>query len=109
VALLLQCRRAGCRARPRREIANRIRANLAESLLIGGAPAFTASFGVADSSMSDRLEQLIRIADDALYTAKDAGRDRAVIGNPGNVVASVPRRAMEHPASVDIALVANNG
>jgi diguanylate cyclase (GGDEF)-like protein len=91
------------------EIANRIRANLAESLLVGGSPAFTASFGVADSSMSDRLEQLIRIADDALYTAKDAGRDRAVIGNPGNVVASVPRRAMEHPAAVDIALVAING
>lgn len=91
------------------EIANRIRANLAESLLVRGAPAFTASFGVADSSMSDRLEQLIRIADDALYTAKDAVRDRAVIGNPANVVASVPRRAMEHPASVDIALVANNG
>ena len=91
------------------EIANRIRANLAEALLVGGSPVFTASFGVADSSMSERLEQLIRVADDALYSAKDAGRDRAVIGNPGNVIASVPRRAMEHPATVDIALVANNG
>ena len=89
------------------EATDRIRAALAEGHLVGNTPSFTASFGVADSSMSPRFEQLIRIADDALYRAKDAGRDRAVIGDPAHVEGNVPRRAMEHPASVDMARIAS--
>ena len=88
------------------EIIGRIRANLAEAQLVGNSPVFTASFGVADSTMTQRFDQLIRIADDALYQAKDGGRDRAEIGEPEKITGAVPRRAMEHPAAVDLAKLA---
>ncbi len=92
------------------EIIDRLRGSLAEAQLLGNSPTFTASFGVADSAMSPRFEQLVRIADDALYTAKSDGRDRAVIGHPGNVSASsMPRRTMEHPAAVDMSRLVSNG
>jgi diguanylate cyclase (GGDEF)-like protein len=39
-------------------------------------PSFTVSFGVADSEGSERIEELIPAADQALYEAKAAGRDR---------------------------------
>ncbi len=89
------------------EVIARIRANLAEAQLIGNSPLFTASFGVADSAMNSRFDQLIRIADDALYRAKDGGRDRAEIGESDKITGAVPRRQMEHPASVDIAKLAS--
>ena len=84
------------------EVIQRVRASLAEAQLVGGSPVFTASYGVADSTMTPRFDQLIRIADDALYRAKDGGRDRAEIGDSEKITGAVPRRAMEHPASVDV-------
>ena len=44
----------------------------------GGLPEdqrFTASFGVAEMQLGERLTSLMRRADDALYEAKTAGRD----------------------------------
>ncbi len=65
------------------EVVERVRAGLAEELLTAGGPAFTASFGVADSTMSDSFDSQLRMADEALYRAKAAGRDRACIhGEP---------------------------
>lgn len=83
------------------EAAERIRDGLATSLLLGGSPAFTSSFGVADSSMSPRFEKLLKIADEALYRAKDAGRDRVVIGSAEMIddVDTYTRHVYEHPAS----------
>lgn len=91
------------------EVIERIRALLAETQLVSSTPAFTASYGIADSTMASRFEQLIRIADDALYRAKDAGRDRAVVGHPSNVEPRVLRHAVEHPAAVDVGRLANGG
>lgn len=99
----------GLAARGALEVSERIRTNLAEAQLVGGSPVFTASFGVADSAMSERFDQLVRIADDALYSAKGEGRDRAVIGSAANLNPGVPRRDTEHHASVDLARVANGG
>lgn len=63
-------------------IANRINAALAEhSSLPEGIPAPTASFGVVDTRMANsNLQRLIREADSALYEAKAAGRNRAMVG-----------------------------
>lgn len=63
-------------------IAGRINAALAaRSSLPGGAPAPTASFGVVDTrGRNAGLQRLIREADGALYAAKAAGRNQAMIG-----------------------------
>lgn len=57
--------------------ADRIRIALAASFT-GGAPPFTASCGVADSSGREGFDEVLRAADVALYAAKAQGRDRAV-------------------------------
>ncbi len=48
----------------------------------GETARFTASFGVTDSGQADTLEDLLNIADAGLYAAKQAGRDRALVGDP---------------------------
>jgi diguanylate cyclase (GGDEF)-like protein len=63
-------------------VVDRLRARLAETHRKPGAVVYTASFGIADSTMSKGFDDLVRIADDALYKAKEAGRDRAIIGRP---------------------------
>lgn len=64
-------------------------------------PKFTASFGVADSTMADRLEDILRIADDALYASKDAGRDRATLGRARGAGEPAPARRSEHAERLD--------
>ncbi len=61
------------------EVMNRLRASLARAHP-GETPRFTVSFGVTDSNEASDLEALFRIADDGLYAAKQAGRDRVTIG-----------------------------
>ncbi|HYL69745.1 MAG TPA: sensor domain-containing diguanylate cyclase, partial [Candidatus Dormibacteraeota bacterium] len=90
------------------EVVNRCRAKLAESLLTGGTPAFTASFGISDTTMSAHFDQLLRMADEALYCAKDAGRDCAVIyGTQKSTKPVSTRRPVEHPAAPDVSLIAS--
>ena len=59
------------------QVAERIRAALAEReiLSVDGAPLHvTASFGVATSSATTTVQQLVEAADESLYRAKRAGR-----------------------------------
>jgi diguanylate cyclase (GGDEF)-like protein len=56
----------------------RVREALALALMRGSVPLFTASFGVAHSFGNDDLEDLVRRADQALYAAKEAGRNRTI-------------------------------
>jgi diguanylate cyclase (GGDEF)-like protein len=57
----------------------RIRRRLAERLVAGNTPEYTASFGLAHSTSADRFDELFRLADQALLAAKRSGRDRIAI------------------------------
>jgi len=94
------------------EVLERVRAAVAR-IHLGGHPQFTASFGVADSTQAETLEQLIQLADGGLYTSKHEGRDRIAIGHTvpdspgfilldgtnGNGVAAPARPALHEAAS----------
>ncbi|MDB6085591.1 MAG: hypothetical protein JWN43_3472, partial [Gammaproteobacteria bacterium] len=61
------------------DVVQRIRTDLAEALSVSGGATFTASFGIADSSMIPSFDEALRVADEALYRSKDTGRDRATV------------------------------
>jgi diguanylate cyclase (GGDEF)-like protein len=66
------------------QVAERIRVALAEREIVSvdGAPLHvTASFGVATSSATTTVQQLVETADEALYRAKRAGKDRVYAGS----------------------------
>ena len=67
-------------------IAERLRAAIASSVINhrGVEIRVTASFGVtgSDGARDERLEDMIRVADSALYRAKTEGRDRVVLIRP---------------------------
>ncbi|HEX5160388.1 MAG TPA: diguanylate cyclase [Steroidobacteraceae bacterium] len=88
------------------EVVDRLRAALAQAHLTSNTPIFTASFGIADSSMARDRETIIRLADEALYRSKQAGRDRCSIADPQQVANLGPRRERDQGAVVDITQVA---
>lgn len=83
---------------------DRIRTNLAASLR-GDVPHFTSSFGVTDNTYSSEVAELVSLADDALYRAKQGGRDRVEIGpltgfaRAEGAAHANPRRASVAPPS----------
>jgi diguanylate cyclase (GGDEF)-like protein len=94
----------GANAERANEVVDRLRVALAQAHLVSGTPIFTASFGISDSTMARDRETLIRLADEALYRSKQAGRDCSTIGDPQ--VPSMPRRERDQGAVVDITQVA---
>jgi diguanylate cyclase (GGDEF)-like protein len=57
------------------DVLERVRAGLRSAVSAGAAPTFTASFGIALSSSYADLDEVVARADQALFQAKDAGRD----------------------------------
>jgi diguanylate cyclase (GGDEF)-like protein len=57
-------------------VVERIRAELIGLLAGGDVPGFTASFGIADSTMAEDFDRVLRLADEALLRAKLGGRNR---------------------------------
>ncbi|MSO79192.1 MAG: GGDEF domain-containing protein [Acidimicrobiia bacterium] len=61
------------------EVVERIRQALRLATSHGDAPLFTASFGIAHSRDGADLKEVVEKADQALFAAKDAGRDRTCL------------------------------
>ncbi|HTU67308.1 MAG TPA: diguanylate cyclase [Steroidobacteraceae bacterium] len=95
----------GANAERAAEVVSRLRAALAQAHLVAGTPIFTASFGIADSTMARDRETLIRLADEALYRSKQAGRDCCTIAEPKEGAFGL-RRERDQGAVVDITQVA---
>ena len=56
--------------------------SLADATRSGEVPAFTVSVGLADSGLAMDATDVIRHADEAMFRAKQAGRDRIVLAEP---------------------------
>ncbi|MGH8264464.1 MAG: diguanylate cyclase domain-containing protein [Steroidobacteraceae bacterium] len=87
------------------DVVARIQTALRAAVAGGSVPAFTSSFGIADSSMSTKFRDIARLADTALYAAKDAGRDRGTIAQPESWAEDRGRHTAEHPASIDLGML----
>ena len=70
------------------EVMERVRVELARTTRRGDVPSFTASYGVAESATATDFEDLLHRADQALFAAKDAGRDCICID--GHTIAVAP-------------------
>lgn len=58
--------------------AEAIRHDLAVALRSGTVPAFTVSVGLADSTQAPTFDEVLSLADEALFRAKNTGRDRII-------------------------------
>jgi diguanylate cyclase (GGDEF)-like protein len=96
----------GATAERAAEIVGRLRTALAQAHLLAGTPIFTASFGIADSTMARDRESLIRLADEALYRSKQAGRDCCTVADPLATASFAMRRERDQGAVIDIGQVA---
>ncbi len=61
-------------------VLDRVRENLASVCARAEIPEVTVSIGVVDTNASRSLEELVAMADDCLYFAKENGRDQVVVG-----------------------------
>ena len=91
----------GVRAADATRVLERLRNSLAQATMTGETPPFTASFGIIDSATVGNFELLVRTADDALYAAKEAGRDCVVVGDPTIIGSGGRRFAPEHDSRID--------
>ncbi|MCU1468458.1 MAG: hypothetical protein JWM72_4386 [Actinomycetia bacterium] len=64
------------------KILERLREQLAITLTTGRVPPFTVSFGLASSIDADTFDGVVSVADHALLTAKQSGRNRTVVASP---------------------------
>lgn len=70
----------GLSAREAAAVLERIRENLAEACARTDSPDVTVSIGVVDDAAGQTLDELVSLADDCLYFAKENGRDQVVVG-----------------------------
>ena len=88
----------GVSAQEAAEVLDRLRLQLAARLATSDIPGFTASFGVVDASACESLDEAVRLADDALYEAKGAGRNQVAVAHVEPVPKVLAARATHHVA-----------
>jgi diguanylate cyclase (GGDEF)-like protein len=101
----------GLTAEDATEVLDRVRLELAAKLSTSDLPGFTVSYGVVDADHCATLDDAVRRADDALYEAKGAGRDRCVIAHtdgPATMtdVGDSPKRVKEPAFAVPSGVLA---
>lgn len=92
------------------DVLGRIRLELAALLSTSDLPGFTVSYGVVDAHACQSLETAVRLADDALYAAKEQGRDRSVVAEIDDALAQDaprPTRTADSPRPVSIGVLAS--
>jgi diguanylate cyclase (GGDEF)-like protein len=78
-------------------VTQRIAGNLADAVLTGDVPPFTISVGIADSETAADPVEVIRIADEAMFRAKQTGRDRIVRARPDGPPLHQPPTVVPRP------------
>lgn len=91
---------------------DRIRLELSARLSTSDLPGFTASFGIVDASNCASLEDAVRLSDDALYEAKNKGRNCSVIAEtegpePGTAKATPTIRVSDRQRSNKVGVLAS--
>lgn len=83
--------------RPALEVAEKLRMRLTELVFAGehGPFGVTASFGISSIAHHADLDALLQAADEALYAAKKAGRNRCIASPPVEIDPSVGRRVLK--------------
>ncbi len=69
----------GAHAAEAKRALDRVRESLSGAVAGASVPAYTVSFGVADSREGGGLDDLLAVADHALLAAKRGGRDQVVV------------------------------
>ena len=87
------------------EVVDRIQDALRAAVAGGSVPPFTASFGIADSTMTGNLQHLVHLADTALYEAKDVGRNCWIVADPAKSKERQSRHATERSSAIDNAMM----
>lgn len=70
---------AGVAASAAQPIVERLAIDLSEAVKAGDVPPFTVSVGMSDSALASEFSEVIRQADEAMFRAKQDGRDRIVL------------------------------
>ena len=85
-----------------RQVLERVRVRMADRMVIAELPAFTISFGLASSDQAGSFDHVVSLADNALLSAKAAGRDQIVVSpgpdRPAAATVSGPSDAMAPPS-----------
>ena len=69
----------GVAASAAQPIVERLALDLSEAVKAGDVPPFTVSVGLSDSALASEFTEVIRQADEAMFRAKQEGRDRIVM------------------------------
>ena len=99
------------KAEEAKSVADRLRESIAAIEVIadsGETVKFTVSIGIASSNYTTDINELVKMSDDALYQAKESGRNRCIIYHPNMEPEPSAVREQKAQENVHPALAKNN-